>query len=57
MGKNPAERKHSMLTRQATQSRTIQKDEACPHESLETKTNGIQKATGNYSIIPLQWWE
>ena len=25
MGKNPAERKHSMLTRQATQSRTIQK--------------------------------
>ena len=43
MVKNTAERKHSMLTRQATQSRTIQKTKRAPTQVTKAKQTLYKK--------------
>ena len=52
MGKNPTERKHSMLTRQTTQSRAIQKTKRVATKPTNNKQKQILR--GNKQRLSLQ---
>ena len=52
MGKNPTE--HSMLTRQTTQSRAIQKTKRVPRKMTNNKQASYKNSRGNKKRLSLQ---